>query len=285
MGVKGLLSTCLQRQDECTELFDLVEAARQENGIELLVDFYAFEHQILSSFWKSLSLLHGNDFLRLLGGEYSSLDAYLTKFIEDLKSLDIHLVFYIDGAKGSSNEALRQKLDTWIKRHEDDVQKLSQILEVLWNQRNITDLPVDVNIRPVVLEDQVMACLCKCNCEIHQSPAGEADLHLARALQERLKAFAVLSSDSDFCVFKGCRMIPQQLFDLENDLQLGEAKELPEKPLRLMVKVIESEKVMSMLQVCFGYTVKTIQLVSLQTHCILKQLLRLCVKSFSHLFS
>lgn len=249
MGVKGLLSTCLRRQDECTECVDLVETARREKGIELLVDFYAFEHFILANFWKSYSLLRGNDYLRLLGGEYSSLDAYLIKFIEDLKSLDIRLVFYIDGAKGSSTEALRQKLDTWIKRHDDDVRKMTQVLEVLWNQRNIADLPTDVNIRPVVLEDQVMACLRKCECEIFQSPAGEVDLLLARALQERPKAFAILSSDSDFCVFKGCRMIPQQLFDIENDLQLGEAREVPEKPLRLMVKVVECEKVMSMLKV------------------------------------
>ena len=49
------------------------------------------------------SLLLGaskNEYLRILGGEYSALDLYIRKLITDLRSLDISLVMFIDGAKG-----------------------------------------------------------------------------------------------------------------------------------------------------------------------------------------
>ena len=250
MGVQGLLSLCLERQDECTEVIDLVEVARQRDGIELMVDFYSFQHQIVYKFWTALSALRGNPFLRILGGEYGSLDRYVTKLIEDLKSLGIKLVFFIDGAKGSSTEALRQKLDTWIKRHDQDIEKMSLILDVCRGQINIHDLDVETNIRPVSLEDQFVSVIKRCGCEFNQNPAGEADLLLIRALREREKAYAILSNDSDFCIFPESRFIPIQLFDTENDLQLGQPLEVPEKPLRLKVKTITTEKVMSMLQVC-----------------------------------
>lgn len=248
MGVQGLLSTCLEHQDECTDTVDLIEVASSRNGIELIVDFYSFEHQVLYKFWAGLCLLRGNDYLRILGGEYGTLNAYVIKLVEDLKANDISLVFYIDGAKGSSTEALHQKLDTWMLRHDKDIDRMTEVLKVFWGRTNIKDLPIETNIRPVVLEDQFMAALKHCGCEIHQSPAGEADLLLIRALQERPQAFAVISNDSDFCVFKESRFIPMQFFDIENDLQLGEPLELPEKPLRLKVKVIQTEKVMSMLK-------------------------------------
>ena len=80
-----------------------------------------------------------------------------------------------------------------------------------------------------------------------QCYTGEADLVIAKNMG-RPKAFAVLSNDSDFCVFKDCRFVPNDLFDLENDLQLG-APHLPEKPLRLRCAVISSEKVVQSLGV------------------------------------
>ena len=50
MGIRGLLSHCLEHRQQCSNVVDLVEIAQQKGGIELLVDFYSFEH-LLVSFW------------------------------------------------------------------------------------------------------------------------------------------------------------------------------------------------------------------------------------------
>ncbi|WAR13840.1 hypothetical protein MAR_003945 [Mya arenaria] len=256
MGVRGLMSTCLEDVDACSDTYDLVQVAQQRKGLELIVDFNSFKHHILSKFWKGLSKNRGNDYLRILGGEYASLDEYVSELVKDLISLDIHLVFYIDAEKGSSNEGLEQKLDTWKERHGNDIKKMSQILDVLWWETEISKLSCDTNINPLLLDDQLMATLRSCGCEINQSPAGEADLLIIRAFRDRPKAFAILSNDSDFCVFmdnrlipdpgihtfKGSRLIPDELFDIGNDLQLAEPIKLPAKPRRLKVKVISTEK-------------------------------------------
>ena len=249
MGVQGLMTTCLQSREQCSEEVDLVEVARQQDGIELLVDFFAFEHQIMNKFWFGLCQLRGNEYLRILGGEYGSLGKYLTNFIQHLKSLGISLVFYCDGARGTSTEALRQKLDTWIKRHEQDIERMQDNLGVCYGRKHISKLPLDTNIRPVLLEDQFRLVLIKCGCELYQNVAGEADMLLAQALKDRPKAYAILSNDSDFCIIKDSRFIPFQLFDLENDFKLEAPAEVPEKPLRLKVRVIFAEKVVPMLKV------------------------------------
>lgn len=249
MGIKGLLSVCLQQRERTTEIIDLVEEARLRNGLELLCDFYSFEHFILKKFWSGLSALRQNEYLHICGGEYGSLADYLKKFVMDLKSLDIYLVFYIDAAKGCSTEATRQKIDTWMQRHHNDIKKLNEIIDVCRGVKSISDLNEYTTSRPVLLEIEFVHVLRECNCEIIQMIAGEADLSIAKDLQRRQKAFAVLSNDSDFCIFKNCRFIPNDLFDVENDLQLGQPLELPEKPVRLKAGIITPQRVMDVLGV------------------------------------
>jgi hypothetical protein len=55
MGVKGLMSTILRRQEECVDFMDLVEVARQKGGIEILVDYYSFQNFIIQKIWTGLS--------------------------------------------------------------------------------------------------------------------------------------------------------------------------------------------------------------------------------------
>ena len=102
MGVQGLLTHCLKNKEQCVEFVDLVEVARQHHGIDILVDFYSFQQLFISKLWESLTAQTGNPYLRLAGGEYETLDARLTKLVTDLRSLNIHLVMYVDGGKGTS---------------------------------------------------------------------------------------------------------------------------------------------------------------------------------------
>ena len=249
MGVRGLLSTCLRNRDQCADIVDLVEEARKNSGIELLCDFYSFEHLVVGNFWKSLTQVAHNDFLPILGGEYKILDHYVNKLVNDLKALDIHLVMIIDASKGSSKRGTEAKIDTWNHRHYQDMEKLQQLLDVCNGQRQIRELPSDVKVRPVLLEVQFRQTLNECGCEIIQCVWGEADFVIAKALQEREKAFAILSNDSDFCIFRHCRFIPNELFDLKGDLRLGGDQPYTEKPIRLECGIISSAKMATFLGV------------------------------------
>lgn len=248
MGVRGLLSTCLRRQDECVEQVDLIEVAREKNGIEILVDYYSFQQFLIYKFWYGLQQYRNNEFLRICGGEYGTLEAYITKFVKDLQALDITLLFYVDGAKGTCTETTRQKIDTWMKRQYADVEKLNQIMDVCRGVTFIQDLPEDILIRPVLLEIDIFHTLKQLGCSIIHAIAGEADYVIAKALKDRPQAYAILSNDSDFCIFKDSCFIPLELFDQNHDMKLGYPGDLPEQPLRLMVGVIRPAKVMEMLK-------------------------------------
>lgn len=245
MGVQGLLSACMRQRDACVREVDLVQVANERGSIEIIVDYYAFETFILDQFWLSLCHHKHNDYLWIMGGEYASLDAYLARLILNLKSLDITLVFYVDGAKGASTETTRQKLDTWIERHQRDMSKLQNTMAVCCGSMPITAL--QETVRPLLHEEQFTHTLRRCGCEVHHNPAGEADCVIAQALHQRQNAYAVLSNDSDFCIFKNCTFIPSTLFDLRGDLKLGTASELPQLPDRLIVGVISTDRVMNIL--------------------------------------
>ena len=52
------------------------------------------------------------------GGEYQQIDSMIFNFLSRMKTIGIECTFYVDGAKGSSEETTRVKMDTWIKRLE-----------------------------------------------------------------------------------------------------------------------------------------------------------------------
>ena len=251
MGVFGLMSHCIQRKEECVEYVDILQVAEEKKGgIQLLVDFYSFEHLLLRSFWSSLSSCSGNLHLRLLGGEYGALDVFISKLIKDLRSLNIELVMFIDGAKGSSRAGTEQKLETWKNRHFRDMNKMYELLDVLNERKNIETVDESISVRPVCLEMQIRETLKENHVEVVQLASGEADYVLARNLELRSKAYAVVSNDSDFCIFENCRFIPNDLFDTRKDLQLGSAVQwLPEKPMRLECGIITTTRVVQMLGV------------------------------------
>lgn len=77
---------------------------------------------------------------------------------------------------------------------------------------------------------------------------NEANEQIALDLQKRTKAFAVLSNDSDFCIFKNCKFIPFEFFDMEHDMELGYSP-LPCKPLKLNCGIVSASKLAKCLQV------------------------------------
>jgi len=256
MGVQGLLSFCTKyRRDEVVQTVDLVEVARQRGGIEILVDFFSFQHFVDSKVWAMLSQQSNNEYLKILGGEYGSLHVFTKKLIEDLKSLDISLVFYVDGSKGSSTEDTRQKMDTWISRHHQDMDKLDNIIKVCSGVKPIAEL--EDYCRPPLQGIQFVQTVKGCGCEFISLAAGEADYVIAKALLDREKSYAVFSNDSDFCVFKDCCLICNDLFDLQNDLQLDMPVESrsSDKPAHLMTGVLSTESVMNAFGVIFCQTI------------------------------
>lgn len=248
MGVRGLITTIRKRQEECVDFFDLVdlvEVARQKGGIEILVDYYAFQSFIIQKIWNGLSKDRNNEFLRLCGGEYGTIEEYITKFVQDLKSLDITLVFFVNGGQDTCTKTTRQNLDTWNEKLNKYVKKLDKIMAVCRDVTSIQALSETDDIKPVLVEIQVRHTISQLGCEIHHA-IGDADYIIAKALHDRPHAYAILSNDTDFCIFKDSRFIPLELFDTCHDRKLGYRGDLPEKPSRLMTVVITTSKVMEM---------------------------------------
>lgn len=250
MGIRGLMSVIQKHSSECSQTVNLIEIAHEKGGIELVVDFYSFEHLVITdSLWKSLGSFKMNESLRIMGAEYATIDAYISKLITDLKSLGISFVFVLDGSKGSSYADTRHKIDTWKRRHRNDVQRKRDILEMCSGHKLMTELQEDAAIRPVLLEIQVVQALRDAGCEVIQVAEGEADLIIAKQFAEREKAYAVLSNDSDFCIFKNTCFIPKCLFDINGDLGLGQSLALPQKPTQLICGVVASQRVQQFLKV------------------------------------
>ena len=106
MGISGLLTHCLEHRAECVEEVNLVEVAQNRGGIEILVDFYSFEHFVVRRLWRSLTRVTQNPLIRVLGGEYELFDKAFRKLYTDLKAVGITWVIFIDGAKGWLEETV-----------------------------------------------------------------------------------------------------------------------------------------------------------------------------------
>ena len=141
-------------------------------------------------------------------------------------------------------------MDTWKSRYRSNMKDLRKVADVLSGEQDISTLKRGSRSRPVLIEVQILSSLRCCGAEVIECHAGEADYVLAKNLNDRPKAFAILSSDTDFCVFKGCAFFPTSMFDLRNDLYLGKNQLLPRAPKhRLMVGVVKSHRVVQSLGV------------------------------------
>ncbi|XP_064631143.1 uncharacterized protein LOC135489637 [Lineus longissimus] len=240
MGVKGLLSFLKDKMDSV----DLFDVARERDGIEILADFYAFENALLMSMWRVLDEeVYGNYYLRLGLGEYDNIDKYLKNVIYDLRSHGVELVFYVDGARGSSTYQCERKLDKWKEGHKGLLKKLRHPLEVCSGTK--WGLPFDPAVLPVLLEAQFFQTLKECMCEINQLASGEVDYTVANDLVKRPKAYAILGNDTDFCIFKESVFIHVDQFKMPTDLGLGTG---PNAELNsLPAQVITQEKLSDIL--------------------------------------
>ena len=101
MGVRGLWTHCLENRAKCVEVVNLVDIARDRGGIEILVDFYCFEHYLIGKLNTTLNKVFRNPLLLVQGGEYKMIDEFIRKLFLDLKAVGITLVTVKDGAKGN----------------------------------------------------------------------------------------------------------------------------------------------------------------------------------------
>ena len=132
MGVRRLWSFINKNKKDIVEYVDLVQIAKgHPNKLKILIDFYSFEHYLKDMFWKSTEQITGNPLLIFDGGEYDLMDAFILSFINALRSVNIELVFFLDGAKGSSYNDSKQKFETWCSRHSEDQESLATCFKFL----------------------------------------------------------------------------------------------------------------------------------------------------------
>uniref|UniRef100_A0A1I8H4T0 XPG_I_2 domain-containing protein n=1 Tax=Macrostomum lignano TaxID=282301 RepID=A0A1I8H4T0_9PLAT len=254
MGVPGLLNYILEHRDCCVEYVDLIERARLQQpsaSIDLLVDFHAFANYLLGKFNASLSM--ANPYASVQGGEYGLLDAWLRQLIADLKAVGVNLIWHVDAARGCCGKTDAQRSRLWMHRLRQEVQRRTEVLRWCSGYASDSGVAPDPSIRPVCLEQQMLASIRASGCPVHQAVRGEADYNLAQALLTNRQALAVLSNDSDLCVFRDSVLLPTELFDLHGDLGLGKEPQsisqgpLTERPLRLVVGLVSGPNVLKLL--------------------------------------
>lgn len=250
MGVHGLMTYLLENQQECSEIIDLIQIAKERDFIEILTDFYSFQHFALRQFWAGLCKLQQNKYLPILGGEYESQNKFFTDLICDLQKARIHLVFFVDGAKGSSKEQASQKMTTWRYRQQQDVERVEHFMNICKGQMNDDPFRNTQLLLPVLSETDMLCTLKKSGCEVMFCPSGEADSEIAQAFAKRPHAFCVLSNDTDFCIFPDCKVILEHLFDISGYLGLDlPNRDERQKPEKLTCALFSSKKLMQNLGV------------------------------------
>ncbi|XP_048250170.1 uncharacterized protein LOC124111193 isoform X2 [Haliotis rufescens] len=238
MGVRGLWTYCKENLSSCAKLVDLIRVARQRHGIDILVDLCAFQVFLSSKIFEALANVTDNPYLEILGGEYGAIDAYTSKLISDLRSLGIELIFFVDGCQGSSLEVNVRKTPVWKERYEGCVEVQRNTIRMCAGDIGRDDLTHILGSHLTTL--QFTSTLEACGCRVHNVPE-EADTFIAKTFETMKNAYAVLTNDTDFCIFNGCISIFNDLFDMTNSLKPEPGASVPDKPKELICLVFKSE--------------------------------------------
>ncbi|BFZ23877.1 hypothetical protein BsWGS_26917 [Bradybaena similaris] len=248
MGVYQLWTYIKKHKQEVVTYVDLVKLAKgHPGGLKLIVDFYSWENFIVKNFWASLTQSTQNRNIIFAGGEYGTIDAFIKDFISRLRAVNIELVFFLDGAKGSSYISSKHKFRTWRYQFFQDQQVIKKTAAFLRGKLPFEQVDMQHLIWPCLQEVQIVLTLQECGCVIHLQVSGEADNAIAKHLRDDPTAFAVLSNDTDFCIFENCVLLPFKFFDVNNELGLGLKSLSVLKPDHLKCGIIHTERVMKVL--------------------------------------
>ncbi|XP_046559213.1 uncharacterized protein LOC124268225 [Haliotis rubra] len=240
MGVRGLWTYCRENLPSCAKAVDLVRVAKQRHGINILVDLCAFEVFLVRQVFVALQDVTDNPYLPILGGEYGAIDAYVSKLVSDLKSLGIELLFFVDGCQGSSQEVNSRKMPVWKERCNDCIEVQRNTLRVCAGDINIDELTQMLCSR--LMSPQFRSSLESSGCKVCDV-REEADTYIAKTFETMENAYAVLTNDTDFFIFKGCVSIFNEGFDLTNSLKPEPGGTVPSKPKELICLVFTSERI------------------------------------------
>ncbi|XP_055864784.1 uncharacterized protein LOC106074410 [Biomphalaria glabrata] len=249
MGVHKLWSYVKQNKAETVAYVDLIELAKSyPEKMNILIDFYCFEHFLTEKFLASLGNVNDIDSLIYAGGEYKLMDRTLRCLILELRRVNIEPIFYLDGAKGSADISTKQKMQTWKNRYLDSQKGLKNVFFYLRGERPLTDVNLSRLTRPCLQEMQNVLTLQDLGCKMFLRVSGEADYMIAKDLMENQNAFCVLSNDTDFTIFPDSVLLPQDMFDLTLQLGQGLSSFEPRVPENLICGIIRTENVMNLLK-------------------------------------
>ena len=255
MGVSKLLTFIINNQEKCSEKIDLIEQAGKRGGIELLCDLNNVVYWLYSNFVSFLESSTRNSWLGLIGAEYEDFNNYLERFVETFRSLNISLVFCIDGTFHEHESNLKKWESSFRKNVSQNRSWLRVLEEIEDGTSTLYKSQNTPKIFNVFLEVQYLETLRQLGCELIQPAFGEAEALLVKELQRRPKAIGIFSNDSDCSIFENSKFIPFDLFDVGKHLHLTDKNYLYKtnmKPNKLIVRVVSSEKVRQLLEVNFS---------------------------------
>lgn len=102
MGIRGLF-TYIQA-NKCYEIVDLVNEAKIRRRIEILVDFNAYQRDLLEFLSKRMAHEYDNPYLLFPGGEFDIISEALYDLQQAFEAVNIRLVWIIDGPKVGGDE-------------------------------------------------------------------------------------------------------------------------------------------------------------------------------------
>lgn len=139
---------------------------------------------------------------KLTNGNYRQFDMFIQEWCHYFLSNGIQLVFVFDSSKRNNDRQFKK--ETWISRHNQKKEIIDSVVSYCYDgilNCKTQDIPL-----PPLAMFQLRATLRRLDIPMRVA-YGEADSLCAKMVYDN-EAYAVMSSDSDFCIFDRCRYIP-----------------------------------------------------------------------------
>ena len=150
---------------------------------------------------------------RLLNGSYKKLEEYVAWWISVWKSVNVNLIFVFDASKKNDDET-NYKAETWQLRREEKNGAIDQGISFCYDKVLNPQIKDSLPLPPLAL-DVFRSTLHKLGQHVHIA-YGEGD-PICASLVAKKNAYAVISSDTDFCIYSQCRYIPFSSIEMDND--------------------------------------------------------------------
>ena len=172
------------------------------------------------------------------GGDLDDYAERLIDFVKALEHLKVKPVFFVEGPVGSHRSDTKEKMESRMRSLNKRGERAASYISYCQNKKGSRSLEHGLELKPLILR-HLLQELCRSGAEVTICD-GDSEKSMVQYAREHPNACGILTTNTNLTLLAGCCVLPCDLFDSEDTLQLQKPT-MQKEPKDILCEKIEPD--------------------------------------------